>query len=52
MAGWSYSSITLFDQCPKKYYHLKVAKDVSEPESEAMRYGKDLHLAEIGRAHV
>jgi hypothetical protein len=45
MAGWSYSSITLFDQCPKKYYHLKVAKDVKEPESEAMYYGKDLHLA-------
>lgn len=45
MTGWSYSSITLFDQCPKKYYHLKVAKDVSEPESEAMRYGKELHLA-------
>ena len=45
MAGWSYSSITLFDQCPKKYYHLKVAKDVKEPESEAMNYGKELHLA-------
>jgi hypothetical protein len=45
MAGWSYSSITLFDQCPKEYYHLKVAKDVKEPESEAMYYGKDLHLA-------
>lgn len=45
MTGWSYSSITLFDQCPKKYYHLKVAKDVKEPESEAMHYGKDLHLA-------
>lgn len=45
MAGWSYSSITLFDQCPKKYYHLKVAKDVKEPESEAMMYGKELHSA-------
>ena len=45
MPAWSYSSITLFDQCPKKYYHLKVAKDIKEPESEAMMYGKDLHLA-------
>lgn len=45
MAAWSYSSITLFDQCPKKYYHLRVVKDIKEPESEAMNYGKDLHLA-------
>jgi len=43
--AWSYSSITLFDQCPKKYYHLRVAKDIKEPESEAMMYGKDVHLA-------
>jgi hypothetical protein len=45
MTAWSYSSITLFDQCPKKYYHLRVKKDIKEPESEAMNYGKDLHLA-------
>jgi hypothetical protein len=45
MTAWSYSSITLFEQCPKKYYHLRVVKDIKEPESEAMNYGKDLHLA-------
>jgi len=45
MTAWSYSSITLFEQCPKKYYHLRIAKDIKEPESEAMNYGKDLHLA-------
>jgi hypothetical protein len=45
MTAWSYSSITLFEQCPKKYYHLRVLKDIKEPESEAMNYGKDLHLA-------
>jgi len=43
--AWSYSSITLFDQCPKKYYHLRVVKDIKEPESEAIMYGKDVHLA-------
>ena len=43
--AWSYSSITLFEQCPKKYYHLRVAKDIKEPDSEAMMYGKDVHLA-------
>jgi hypothetical protein len=43
--AWSYSSITLFDQCPKKYYHLRVVKDIVEPESEAMMYGKEAHTA-------
>lgn len=43
--AWSYSSITLFDQCPKKYYHLRVAKDIKEPESDAMLYGTDVHTA-------
>lgn len=43
--AWSYSSITLFDQCPKKYYHLRVAKDIKEPESEAMLYGTAVHEA-------
>jgi len=42
---WSYSSLSLFDQCPKKYFHLKVEKSIKEPESEAMYYGKDMHLA-------
>jgi CRISPR/Cas system-associated exonuclease Cas4 (RecB family) len=45
MTAWSYSSITLFDQCPKKYYHLRISKDIKEPESEQMVYGKELHLA-------
>lgn len=43
--SWSYSSITLFDQCPKKYYHLRVAKDIKEPDSEAMLYGTAVHEA-------
>jgi hypothetical protein len=40
---WSYSSIKLFEQCPRKYYHLRVAKDVKEPETEAITYGKLFH---------
>ena len=42
---WSYSSISLFKQCPKKYYHLKVAKDYVEPQSQAMSYGTIVHKA-------
>ena len=42
---WSYSSLSLFQQCPRKYYHLRVVKDIKEPESEQMRYGLELHKA-------
>ena len=40
---WSYSSLALYQQCPKKYYHLKVVRDIKEPETEAMRYGTEFH---------
>lgn len=42
---WSYSSLKTFEQCPKKYYHLKVAKDVKDEGSEATLYGQELHKA-------
>ena len=43
--SWSYSSLDLYKTCPQKYYRLRVVKDIVEPESEAMRYGKELHKA-------
>lgn len=42
---WSYSSIKTFSQCPKKYYHLKVARDVEDLGSEATAYGVEMHKA-------
>ena len=42
---WSYSSLSLFKQCPHKYYRLRIKKDIVEPESEAMRYGTEVHKA-------
>ena len=45
MTAWSYSSISTFKQCPKKYYHLKVARDVKDVGSSAMLYGNELHSA-------
>jgi len=45
MTAWSYSSINTFKQCPKKYYHLKVAKDVKDASSFAMYYGNRVHKA-------
>lgn len=43
---WSYSSIKTFDQCPKKYFHLKVAKDYEDEQgAEHLLYGKEFHSA-------
>lgn len=35
--------MSLFQQCPKKYYHLRIVKDIVEPPSEQMRYGLMAH---------
>jgi len=40
---WSFSSLKTFQQCPKKYYHTKIAKDVVEPDTKATLYGKTAH---------
>jgi len=45
MEPWSYSSLSTFKQCPKKYYHLRVKKDVKDRGSEATIYGNKLHKA-------
>ena len=45
MTAWSYSSLNTFKQCPKKYYHLKVAKDVKDKGSTATVYGQEVHTA-------
>ena len=42
---WSYSSLKTFEQCPKKYYHLKVAQDVKDKGSAATIYGSSMHSA-------
>lgn len=42
---WSYSSLKTFEQCPKKYYHLKVARDFKDEGSEATVYGSEAHKA-------
>lgn len=43
--AWSYSSIKTFDQCPKKYFHLKVKKDYKDEDTTATIYGTELHKA-------
>jgi hypothetical protein len=45
MPAWSYSSIKTFEQCPKKYFHLKVVKDVKDNPGPEAVYGTEVHLA-------
>lgn len=40
---WSFSSLKTFQQCPRKYYHTKIAKDITEPDTKATLYGKQMH---------
>ena len=40
---WSFSSLKTFQQCPKKYYHTKVIKDIKESDTVATLYGKSAH---------
>jgi hypothetical protein len=42
---WSFSGLKTYENCPKKYYHLKVAKDVQDSPGETALYGTAVHLA-------
>lgn len=54
MTTWSYSSISLYKQCPRKYYRLRITKDIKEDEAEHLLYGNAVHKAaeEYGRDGV
>ena len=43
--AWSHSALNTFRTCPKKYWHEKIKKDVPFTESDASRYGKEVHKA-------
>ena len=43
--AWSYSSLKLFEQCPRRYQAEKVTKEVGYTETEATIYGTELHKA-------
>jgi len=43
--NWSYSSLKDYLNCPKQYYHLKVAKDYIKKPTEQMFYGNAVHKA-------
>lgn len=43
--AWSFSALTMYEQCPKKYYHIYVAKDAKDEDSQWSADGKIMHDA-------
>lgn len=42
---WSYSALTAFETCPRRFYLTRVAKQVKEPQTEATMWGNKVHKA-------
>lgn len=45
MGAWSYSSLTAFENCPRRFFLTRVAKTVVEPQTEATLHGNAVHKA-------
>jgi hypothetical protein len=43
--AWSFSALSIWETCKKKFYHLKVVKDIRDSDSEASQEGKYIHDA-------
>ncbi len=41
----SYSSLKMYENCPKRYYHQRITKEVTDSGSDATRYGERVHRA-------
>lgn len=42
---WSYSSLTAFETCPRRFYLTRISKQVAEPQTEATLWGNKVHKA-------
>lgn len=43
--AWTYSQLDTFENCPRKFYHLKVKRDVIEPPTIHTEWGTRVHTA-------
>ena len=41
--AWSYSALTAFETCPRRYYLTRVSKEVPDPMGEAAKWGNVVH---------
>lgn len=46
---WSYSRLKNFETCPKRSWHVDIARDIKEPESPQLLDGNLLHAAMAAR---
>jgi hypothetical protein len=43
--AWSYSKLKNYETCPKRHWHIDLAKDFKEEEGESLLYGNAVHKA-------
>lgn len=43
--SWTYSQLEKFETCPKQFYHVRVARDYTEPPTEHTKWGERVHKA-------
>ena len=43
--AWSYSSLSAFETCPRRFYETRVAKSIKEPEGAPLVLGNAAHKA-------
>lgn len=41
--AWSYSKLKNYETCPKRHFHVDIAKDFKEAESEQLKFGNYVH---------
>lgn len=41
--SWSYSALTAYEQCPKRFYHTRISKDTPDPPGESAKWGSQVH---------
>ena len=45
LKAWSYSALTNFEACPKKFWHYRIKRDFKDEGGEASKYGEYVHKA-------
>lgn len=45
LTAFSYSRLDNYEKCPRRFHELSILKNFKEPESDAMRKGKETHTA-------
>lgn len=43
--AWTYSQLDKFETCPRQFFHVRVARDVTEPPTEHTIWGEKVHSA-------